>query len=109
MAWVEGWAWIRALRTSPTLYPTANGSRILAFGALRGAIAILQIAVLRGRGDAARARATLPLARWAFAFAGLTGGARFAARAGLCRERRDASEGGDARRRAYERRRLPPS
>lgn len=81
LVWIEGLAWARVLRTSPVLYPLTSGAHILAFGTLLGAIAAYDIAVLRGRADAAVARATLPVARWAFALAVLTGAALFAVRA----------------------------
>ena len=81
LAWAEGLGWVRVLRTSLTLYPLINGAHILSFGTLLGTIVAYDIAVLRGRADAAVARATLPVARWAFALAALTGGALFATRA----------------------------
>jgi len=82
LAGIESQGWVRAIRTSPTLYPALNGAHILGFALLIGAIGVFDIAVLRaGRTGAALRAAALPVARGGFALALATGLLLFACRA----------------------------
>jgi len=82
LAVVENLDAIRALRTSPILYPLLNGGHILSFSLLFGAIAVYDLAVLRhGTGAAPTAGPALSIARGALVAAAVTGALLFAVRA----------------------------
>lgn len=83
LAAVEALDVVRAIRTSRVLYPLLNGTHILSFGILIGAIAVFDLQVIRRGPDAARdlAAVALPVARGAFAAAVVTGLVLFACRA----------------------------
>ena len=83
LATVEAPEFLRAIRTSPILFPLTNGAHILAFAVLVGSIAVYDSAILRsGLLRAARIGANvLPIAWTAFALATATGAVLFAMRA----------------------------
>ncbi|MEM7529601.1 MAG: DUF2214 domain-containing protein [Pseudomonadota bacterium] len=78
---LEGLELARLVRTSPTLYPLANGAHIVAFATFVGSIAVYDVAILRGLGGRQLASAVLPVAWAGFVAAVLSGGLLFATRA----------------------------
>ncbi len=83
LATLEGLDFVRSIRTSRLLYPLLNGSHILSFGLLLGAIAVYDIAVIRRGASAARevGRSAVPIAIAGLAVAAATGLLLFACRA----------------------------
>ena len=80
LATVESWPWLQGVRTSPLLYPLLNGTHILGFAAMFGAVLVLHLGRLRDR-TSTQGGIALTVARAAFAVSALTGLALFAVRA----------------------------
>jgi hypothetical protein len=76
---VEAWPWLRAIRTSTVLYPLLNGTHILGVSLLIGAIAVVDLQVMRD-GRTPAASLALRVAKAGFALAILTGAVLFAVR-----------------------------
>ena len=83
LAGLEALDWVRAVRTSPVLYPLLNGTHILGLALLVGSIATVHVAALRDGTAAERVghRPGLVLARCGFGLAAATGAVLFACRA----------------------------
>jgi hypothetical protein len=77
---VEAWPWMGAIRTSTILYPLLNGTHILGVSLLIGAIAVVDLQVLRDGRPPAGSLA-LSVAKAGFAIAVGTGTVLFAVRA----------------------------